>query len=203
MSIEAILPAETAGLEAERIAQGLRQRDLALLNQLVDRYQGRLVRYLIHLLGRQEHVEDLVQETWLRVLERGRQYDCRWRFEAWLFTIARNLTLDLLRKKQNPSLADLPETGTEAVPPSPVEPSPFEAAARSEDAARLASALTALEPIYREALLLRFQEDMSLQEIANIVQAPVSTVSSRIYRGLAVLRAHLETEGNADDGRSE
>jgi len=200
MSIEAILPAETAGLEAERIAQGLRQRDLTLLNRLVDRYQGRLVRYLIHLLGRQEHVEDLVQETWLRVLERGRQYDCRWRFEAWLFTIARNLALDLLRKKQNPSLAELPETGNEAVPPSPAEPSPFEAAARSE--ARLASALTALAPIYREALLLRFQEDMSLQEIANIVQAPVTTVSSRIYRGLAVLRAHLETEEKADDGRS-
>jgi len=195
MSIEAILPAETAGLEAERIAQGLRQRDLTLLNRLVDLYQGRLVRYLIHLLGRQEHVEDLVQETWLRVLERGRQYDCRWRFEAWLFTIARNLALDLLRKKQNSSLAELQETGT--------GPSPFEAVARGEDAARLASALTALAPIYREALLLRFQEDMSLQEIANIVQAPVSTVSSRIYRGLAVLRAKLETEGKADDGRSE
>jgi len=203
MSIEAILPAETAGLEAEGIAQGLRRRDLTLLDRLVDRYQGRLVRYLIHLLGRQEHVEDLVQETWLRVLERGRQYDSRWRFEAWLFTIARNLALDLLRKKQNPSLAEVGETGTEAVPPSAAGPSPFEAAARSEDAARLAGALTALEPIYREALMLRFQEDMSLQEIANIVQAPVSTVSSRIYRGLAVLRAQLETEGKADDGRSE
>jgi len=195
MSIEAILPAETAGLETEQIAQGLRRRDLTLLDRLVDRYQNRLVRYLIHLLGRQEHVEDLVQETWLRVLERGRQYDCRWRFEAWLFTIARNLALDLLRKKQNSSLAELQETGT--------GPSPFEAVARSEDSARLASALTALEPIYREALLLRFQEDMSLQEIANIVQAPVSTVSSRIYRGLAVLRAQFETEGKADDGRSE
>ncbi len=87
------------------------------------------------------------------------------------------------------------------MPPSVAEPSPFEAAARGEDAARLASALTALEPIYREALLLRFQEDMSLQEIANIVQAPVSTVSSRIYRGLAVLRAHLKTEEKGDDGR--
>jgi len=73
--------------ETARIAQGLRRRgganaeDIALLNRLVERYQDRLVRYLVHLLGRREHVEDLVQETWLRVLERGRQYDGRLRFE--------------------------------------------------------------------------------------------------------------------------
>jgi RNA polymerase sigma-70 factor (ECF subfamily) len=54
-----------------------------------------------------------------------------------------------------------------------------------------------LEPIYREALVLRFQEDLSLQEMAEVVGASVSTVSSRIYRGLAALRAQMEGETNA------
>jgi RNA polymerase sigma-70 factor (ECF subfamily) len=182
--------------ETERIARGLRQLDVELVDGLVERYQDRLVRYLIHLLGRREPVADLVQETWLRVLERGRQYDGRLRFEPWLFAIARHLALDLLRAKQVLSLEGMEEgEGGETLGgPSASGPSPFEAAARTEDAARLAKVLSTLEPIVREALLLRFQEEMSLQEIARVVEAPVTTVSSRIYRGLAALRAQLAKE---------
>jgi RNA polymerase sigma-70 factor (ECF subfamily) len=72
------------------------------------------------------------------------------------------------------------------------KPSPFTLAARTEDANRLARSLETLQPVYREALVLRFQEDLSLQEISAIVGAPVSTVASRIYRGLATLRPHFE-----------
>ncbi|HZR29738.1 MAG TPA: sigma-70 family RNA polymerase sigma factor, partial [Terriglobales bacterium] len=71
-------------------------------------------------------------------------------------------------------------------------PSPFELAARSEDAARLAQALLLLAPIYREVLVLRFQEQLSLQEVGRVIGAPVATVSSRLRRGLAALRSHLE-----------
>ena len=76
--------------------------------------------------------------------------------------------------------------------PAPDRHSPFAAAAKSEDAVRVAGALAALEPIYREALLLRFQEELSLDEIAQVAGAPVSTISSRIHRGLAIMRSQLE-----------
>jgi RNA polymerase sigma-70 factor (ECF subfamily) len=76
-------------------------------------------------------------------------------------------------------------------PPVSNAPSPFALAARTEDAQRLARTMQALEPIYREALVLRFQEDLSLQEIAVVVGAPITTVSSRIQRGLAMLRAQF------------
>jgi RNA polymerase sigma-70 factor (ECF subfamily) len=78
--------------------------------------------------------------------------------------------------------------------PASSEPSPYALAARTQDAGRLAHSLQALEPAFREALMLRFQEDLSLQEISAIVGAPVSTVASRIYRGLAMLRPHFEGE---------
>src|SRR5271169_6825430 len=97
--------------DSQQIARGLRERDIALLHALVEQYQYRLVRYLIYLLGRRDEVDDLVQETWLRVLERGRSYDGRSRFEPWLFTIARNLTIDHLRRRRNLSLD--PEDDTE------------------------------------------------------------------------------------------
>jgi RNA polymerase sigma-70 factor, ECF subfamily len=196
--------ADALTTDTQRIARGLRQRDVALLHELVDQYQFRLVRYLIYLLGRRDAVvDDLVQETWLRVLEHGRSYNGRSRFEPWLFTIARNLTMDHLRKRRivsldsssdssdQPEHRDLPSLVSNA-------PSPFELAARTEEAHRIAHTLQSLESIYREALVLRFQEELSLQEISAVIGVPLTTVSSRIYRGLATLRAQMEGEEHAD-----
>ena len=190
----------TAETETAKIARGLRERDMELLADLVERCQHRLVRYLLYLTGRREYAEDLAQETWIRVLQRGSQYNGRQRFDPWLFAIARNLAIDYLRKKQKavPTVS-LPDDHDAVLLLPSSGPSPFEAAARSQDAMRLAGRLQILAPLYREALLLRFQEDMSLPEIAQVVGAPVTTVSSRIYRGLATLRSAFE-EGDSHGG---
>ena len=186
--------------EPERIARGLRHRDVALLQTLVQQYQYRLVRYFIFLLGTRDPVDDLVQETWLRVLERGRSYDGESRFEPWLFAVARNLAIDHTRKHRLVSLDSDDNDEREAVSFSPVSgaDSPFEQAARSEDAQHLAQSLQLLRPVYREALVLRFQEELSLQEISQVVGASVSTVSSRIYRGLAALRQQMDGGAHAN-----
>jgi RNA polymerase sigma-70 factor (ECF subfamily) len=187
-----------AETEAANIARGLRERDMELLADLVGRSQRRLVRYLLYLVGRRDHAEDLAQETWIRVLQRGSQYDGRQRFELWLFAIARNLAIDYLRKKGKAvQTASLPDDRDEILLVSSTGPSPFEAAARSEDAIRLAGQLQTLSPLYREALLLRFQEELSLAEIAQVLGAPVTTVTSRIYRGLAALRSAFEEGGDS------
>ena len=184
--------AGTVDAETQRIADGLRQRDVALLQALVEQYQYRLVRYLIYFLGRRDLVDDLVQETWLRVLERGGQYDGRSRFEPWLFTVSRHLAIEFLRRQREVSLDE--EDDGRPVMQAPVSQglSPFAQAARTEDAERLAGALEELQPIYREALVLRFLEDMSLQEVSEVVGSPVATVAARIYRGLAALRSQME-----------
>ena len=177
-----------------QIALGLRQGDVVVLEALVERYQYRLVRYLIYLLGRRDGVDDLVQETWLRVLERGGSYDGHSRFEPWLFRVARNIALDAMRKRQTLSLDSDDEDGRVRPSAASSEPSPYTLAARTEDAERLSLSLQTLEPVYREVLDLRFQEDLTLQEISANVGAPVSTVASRIYRGLATLRPQFQGE---------
>ena len=188
----------TAETETAKIARGLRERDMELLADLVERSQRRLVRYLLYLTGRRDYAEDLAQETWIRVLQRGSQYNGRQRFDLWLFAIARNLAIDYLRKKRKAvETASLPDDRDEILLVSSSGPSPFEAAARSEDAIRLAGQLQILSPLYREALLLRFQEDLSLAEIAQVLGAPVTTVTSRIYRGLAALRSAFEEGGDS------
>src|SRR5207253_3289018 len=89
------------GMEHENaeIARGLRRRDSDLLDRLIEVYQHRLLRYLVYLTGNRERAEDLFQETWMRVLERGNQYNGKSRFDTWLFAIARHLVIDASRKK--------------------------------------------------------------------------------------------------------
>jgi RNA polymerase sigma-70 factor (ECF subfamily) len=189
MPVDTMPIGHSAESDDERIARGLRRKDLAVVRELVERYQYRLVRYLMFLTARREFVEDWVQETWVRVLDRGTQYNGQSRFEVWLFSIARNLAIDDLRRRQS--------VGLEAAGDGPLDTSsPFLTAARNQEAVRLARGLDALEPIYREVLLLRFHEEMSLLEISRLVGAPVQTVASRIRRGLDRLRRHWEGGGN-------
>jgi RNA polymerase sigma-70 factor (ECF subfamily) len=95
--------------ETSAIARGLRRRDPDLLDRLIEQYQHRLLRYLVYLAGSRELAEDLFQETWIRVLERGHQYDGKHEFGTWLYAVARNLTIDYLRKKNPLSLDGLME----------------------------------------------------------------------------------------------
>ena len=176
------------------IARGLKRNDPELLDQLIELYQHRLLRYLLFLTGKREVAEDLFQETWMRVLLRGAQYNGKARFDTWLFTIARNLVIDLSRKRQMASLDEMSEAGEDERPFEVAidGPSPFEQFATREDRAEVAEVLLKLEPNYREVLMLRFHEEMSLEEIASVTRAPLSTVKSRLYRGLAALKPEVE-----------
>lgn len=189
------------------IAKGLKRNDPELLDRLIETYQHRLLRYLLFLTGKREVAEDLFQETWMRVLLRGAQYNGKARFDTWLFTIARNLVIDLSRKRQMASLDEMSEAGEDE---RPFEiaidgPSPLQQFATREDRAEVAEVLLKLEPNYREVLMLRFHEEMSLEEIASFTNAPLSTVKSRLYRGLAALKPEVEslrqTHANGSAGR--
>ena len=180
--------------ERAEIARGLRRRDPSVLDRLIEQYQHRLFRYLVYLAGNRALAEDLFQETWLRVLERGRQYDGKSPFETWLFAIARHLLIDTLRRKSPASLDALRDPG-EGAPlwePSAADPSAYELLAGREQQAQMAAAVAGVPAVYREVLMLRFQEDLGLDEIAAVVGAPLSTVKSRLYRGLSALRRQME-----------
>src|SRR5215472_16431043 len=179
------------------VAEGLKRQDPGLLDQLIVRYQHRLLRYLLFLTGNRELAEDLFQEVWMRVLVRGGQFNGKSRFDTGLFTIARNLVIDFRRKRTLASLDELFEGATDDDRPMSFEimdgqPTPFDRLASGEDRERIAEALLELDTVYREVLVLRFHEDLSLQEIAAVTRAPLSTVKSRLYRGLAAIKPRLE-----------
>jgi RNA polymerase sigma-70 factor, ECF subfamily len=186
--------AEQGQRENAAIAKGLKNQDPELLDHLIELYQHRLLRYLLFLTGKREVAEDLFQETWMRVLLRGGQYNGKARFDTWLFTIARNLVIDLSRKRTMASLDEMSDTTDDgrAFEIATEGPSPLEQFQMREDRAEVAEVLLKLEANYREVLVLRFHEEMSLEEIASVTRAPLSTVKSRLYRGLAALKPEIE-----------
>jgi RNA polymerase sigma-70 factor (ECF subfamily) len=192
--------------ENQAIAAGLKRQDPQLLDELIQRFQHRLLRYLLYLTNDRTLAEDIFQEVWMRVLVRGGQYNGKARFDTWLFTIARNLVIDFRRKRTMASLDELFEGSGEDDRPMAHEfaddsPSPFEHFVCGEDRAKIAEALLTLDPIHREVLTLRFHEELSLEEIAAVTRANLSTVKSRLYRGLASLRPFFANLSSEEQGK--
>lgn len=179
------------------VSAGLKRQEAGLLDELIVRYQHRLLRYLLYLTGDREMADDLFQEVWMRVLVRGAQFNGRARFDTWLFTIARNLVIDQRRKRTVASLDELFEAGGDddrlmSFEVAGDDPTPFDHLSNLEDRERIAAALMQLDTIYREVLVLRFHEELSLEEIAKVTHAPLSTVKSRLYRGMAAIKPKLD-----------
>ena len=187
---------EQARRESLAVSEGLKRQEAGLLDQLIVKYQHRLLRYLLYLTGNREMAEDLFQEVWMRVLVRGSQFNGKARFETWLFTIARNLVIDQRRKRTMSSLDEMIEAGDDDRPMSfeiaDGDPTPFDRFSSLEDREQIAGALLELDTLHREVLVLRFHEDLSLEEISKVTRAPLSTVKSRLYRGMAMLKPKLE-----------
>ncbi len=179
--------------ENSRISRGLQSRDPDVLDSLIEQYQQRLSRYLVFFTRDRQLAEDLFQETWIRVLERGWQFDPRYKFESWLLRVARNLAIDAMRRKtpilftQHAAEEDMPFDP----PAAEGTPSAFDFLAAAESRQRLGQVMDGIPPYYREVLTLRFHEGMSLEEIASFASIPLSTVKSRLRRGLHLLSTRL------------
>ncbi|WP_047490128.1 RNA polymerase sigma factor [Terriglobus sp. TAA 43] len=180
--------------ERRRISAGLRRQDPDLLQELINRYQHRLLRYLCSLTGRTDLAEDLFQETWIRVLERGHLYDDRGDFDAWLFTVARNRALDHFRRRSTVSLDEMmhpDEEGSAAFDPPAADLSPLEAFRLAEQACLLHATMDRLQPIHREVLQMHFYEDLTMREIAEKTGIHMPTVKSRLYRAIGFFEQFL------------
>lgn len=173
----------------------LREGDLDALEALIEQYQRRLYRYLVRLVREPATAEDLFQQTWLRVAERIKSYDPHRQFENWLFTVARNLAYDHLRRYQPESLDEPLPSGDSRLELLPAQrQGALESVLSHERGALLARAMQTLPLIYREVLALRFEHDLKLEEIAGLLRIPLSTVKSRLRRALEEMRSMLSNE---------
>jgi RNA polymerase sigma-70 factor (ECF subfamily) len=159
-------------------------------DSLLSRYQNRLYRYLLRWVHEPATADDLFQQTWMRVLEHIHSYDPGRDFDAWLFAVARNIAIDHLRRRRPGSLDEPREDGQPlSAGLSSDAPGALELVLRSERAELVQKALASQPPLFREILSLRFEEEMKLEEIAQVLSIPLGSVKSRLSRALEHLRA--------------
>jgi RNA polymerase sigma-70 factor (ECF subfamily) len=182
----------------------LRRGDPDALTATISRYQHRLYRYLLRLVREPAMADDLFQQTWLRVMEKIGRYDAGRNFESWLFSVAHNLAIDAWRGKRGESLLDAGDADDDGAAPiarlRSGDPDALERLLDFERGAMLAACMHELPAIHREVLTLRFEEDMKLEEIAQVAGVPLSTVKSRLKRALEGLRAAMDARSPGRKG---
>ncbi|HKQ59981.1 MAG TPA: sigma-70 family RNA polymerase sigma factor [Candidatus Polarisedimenticolaceae bacterium] len=163
---------------------------------LVRRHRRSLVSHLYRQIGRRDAALDLAQEVFLKVYLSLGSFDPRYRFTTWLYRIATNCAIDLLRRKQPhtcPLQADV--QGAEGEAPERewvgAEPTPHEMLRLRELQERLEVAVSRLPAGYRRLILLRHRQHCRYDEIARITQLPIGTVKNRIFRARELLRRDL------------
>ncbi|WP_027416729.1 RNA polymerase sigma factor SigW [Aneurinibacillus terranovensis] len=179
----------------QRIIQRARQGERAAFAELVDLYKDKIYHVSYGMLGNKQEAEDVAQETFLRVYANLNNYDPKYKFSTWIYRIASNLCIDYIRKRKPTLSLDAELTGTDGMDWHDRFPDtgkgPEEEVITDELQEEVQGALMALNPKYRAVMILRYIEDLSLQEISEAISLPISTIKTRIHRGREALRKKL------------
>jgi len=170
--------------------------DLDSFNQLILRWERPIYALAYRVIGREEDARDVCQETFLRAFRALPGFKGQAKFSSWLYRIALNLCRDWIRRQRRAPVMQMPddtdplEMAAEVGPAESIE----DLVARRELTAVVQQAMTLLPDEQRTAIILKEYHGMTFQEIADLQGCPLSTVKTRLYQGLSVLRRRLDRQ---------
>jgi RNA polymerase sigma-70 factor, ECF subfamily len=171
--------------------------DLDSFNQLVLRWERPIYALAYRVIGREEEARDVAQETFLRAFRAIKGFKGQAKFSSWLYRITLNLCRDWIRKErrapvsQAPEGIDIIELAGEATPSESIE----DLVGRKQLGLAVSKAMAMLPEEQRTAIILKEYHGLTFQEIADLLDCPLSTVKTRLYQGLTVVRKQLESAG--------
>ncbi len=178
----------------------IRAGDEAAFTRLLDRHLPALYAFALRYTGRIESADDVVQDAWIKIWKHLSRFDAKKNFKSWAFTILKNTALDALKKEKR----SLPFSSFESDNGNVIEDAltdeealPQEVFEQKELGSLLDAALATLPPAQSEVLVLRYKEDLSFDEIAELLGSPLNTVKSWHLRGVRSLRLSLTLKGSA------
>jgi RNA polymerase sigma-70 factor (ECF subfamily) len=184
-----------------RLAKLARNGDRGAFAELVELYKDKIYHLAYRMLNNKHEAEDAVQETFLRVYTNLHRYDENQKFSTWIFRIGTNHCIDRLRKRKHSAYsldAEMPDNeGNDYYSMlSGNEETPEKQVILSETQQLIHKAIESLPEKYKSVVILKYLHDMSLQEIGDVLDMPVTTVKTRVHRGREYLRKKLEQEPN-------
>jgi len=163
--------------------------------EIVELYQDKLYRICYRMLGNKHEAEDIAQEAFVRAFINIHTFDTNRKFSTWLYRIGTNLCIDRIRKKKPDYYLDAEVAGTEGLNMysqiSSKEELPEQEVLKMEMQDRVQYEISRLPDKYRAVIVLKYMEDLPLQEISDILEMPLGTVKTRIHRGREALRKQL------------
>lgn len=184
----------------EALMELVKRGDENAFEALLSRYERRIYGYVHRILGDPDEARDAFQETFYRVHRKAHHFRPGSRFSTWIYTIARNISFDLLdkRRRRGPgvSLDALEEAGIDPTSEADTNvftppPDPFASAERNELEAAVRDAIEKLPEVQRDVMLLKEYEHLTYSEIAEVLQCSVGTVKSRFHYAFIALKSML------------
>jgi RNA polymerase sigma-70 factor (ECF subfamily) len=183
--------------DADLVAAALRGNQDAY-RQLVDRYSHAVFNLIVRMVRDAGVAEELAQDSFVKAFGALKSFDPAYKFSSWMLRIAHNTAIDSLRRLKLPTVSidiDTPGIGPGDLLADERERSPFDHAAGANLAEDLEWALAQLRPEYRRMVVLRYQEDLSYDEIADVVDLPLGTVKSYLHRARQELAGLMTQAG--------
>ena len=178
----------------KRIKQVLKG-DQNAFGEIVELYKDKVFQICFRMVGNAHEAEDLAQEAFVRAYTNINSFNQNLKFSTWLYRIATNLCIDRLRKKKPDYYLDAEIAGTEGLTMYSQVPSktvlPEDEVVNLEIQQQIQQEISKLPEKYRSVIVLKYIEELSLNEISNILEIPLGTVKTRIHRGREALRHQL------------
>src|SRR5690242_11546360 len=173
--------------------------DVDSFNQLVLRWERPIYALAYRVIGREQDARDVCQETFLRAFRAIKGFRGQAKFSSWLYRIALNLCRDWVRRERRTPVVQAPPDVDLADLAAAREPSELieDLVARRDLVRTVERAMQRLSEEQRTAIILKEYHGLTFQEIADLVGCPLSTVKTRLYQGLTVLRRELAKSGKA------
>ena len=179
----------------ERLVEAFQAGDLAAFDLLLLRWERKVQGTVYRVLGTEEDARDVTQEAFLKAFRSLHGFKGEARFSSWLYQIALNLCRDRLRRKRGRAFVSLDSVEEDGGLPAQAGLSPYDLAERRALCGLVRGALAELPDEQREVIVLKEYQELTFAEIAEILDVPLSTVKTRLYRGLVGLRGRLERQG--------
>lgn len=186
---------KTSGDQMTDLVIQARDGNRFAFNQIIDRYQGDIYRMIFYRIRARMDAEDLTQDVFIRVYRNISRIREPRKFRSWLFTIAVNRVNDYLRKKKVRSIFKSSDEGTEFQPDATQfrdQPEALEQVLKEDFWRQVGQILKKLSRMEREVFLLRFLDNLNLNEIAQTLKKSESTVKTHLYRALAKFKKEKE-----------
>lgn len=193
------MAADISCTDEELVARS-RGGDLDSFNQLILRWERPIYALAYRVIGREDDARDVCQEAFLRAYRALPGFKGEAKFSSWLYRITLNLCRDWIRRQRRAPVVQMPEEIDLLDVQAAAEPSESieDLVARRELTAVVEQAMAQLPAEQRTAIILKEYHGMTFQEIADLQGCPLSTVKTRLYQGLSVLRRHLERHAQVE-----